>query len=133
MDAQELKFLLTMRDEASATLKQFGSTVGDLSKLVATQTAALQSLAGSMDATKGATEKSTSALKEHAEAHKEAADSAQEHEQEDLKVGRALERLAGQAKEATEALIGLWASNEMARGAVEAAEDAEGMMRAITR
>jgi hypothetical protein len=89
MADNELMFILRMRDEATAILKQHGAAMGE----------------------------AAGQAKGLAAGHKEAASS--------------LDEVARQAKEAGEALVALWASNEMARGAIEAYEATEKSIRQI--
>ena len=89
MADNELQFILRMKDEATAILRQHG--------------AAINEAAGQ--------------ARELSEAHKEA--------------GASLGELIHKAQEATEAFVSMWAANEMARGAIEAFEQAEAGLRQI--
>ena len=93
----------------------------------------MNQLTGALNNHASASQKSASASTARAAAHHAAAEGAREQAEEELSLGRAPERVANQAKEAAEALVGLWASNEMARATVEAAEETENAIRKISR
>ena len=132
-DQGELTFILRMQDQASQTLASFNSSVSGLTSTIREQMAAMNQLTATLKGHEAGTHAAAAAIHEHAAAHEHAGESAKKHAAEELTVGRALERVAAQAKEAAEALIGIWASNEMARSTVEAAEDTERAIMAIGR
>ena len=133
MNAAELQFIVKAQDQASATIGSIGSSFADMGSIVKDQVAAMQALTAALTGSTGKAKEAASATHEHAAAHKEAGESAKQHEEAELGLGRALERVANQAKEAAEAMIGLWASNEMAKATVEAAQDTEHAINSMAR
>jgi len=132
-DQNELNFILKMQDQTSSAMAGFTSSMSELTATIQQQMAAMNQLTSALQGHVSGTHMAASAVHEHAAAHEHAGKSAHEHAEEELAVGRSLERIATQAKEAAEALVGLWASNEMARSTIEAAEETEKAIMAIGR
>jgi TP901 family phage tail tape measure protein len=109
----DLLFRLKMQDDASSTMKGFGSSVRDVAGNVDAQIAALKELTAAISGQTSAVKTAISASKEHAEAvkgegkaHKEAGEGAEEHE-------ASIRSLISASHEAAEAFAAMWTASEI--------------------
>lgn len=142
----ELQFIVKMRDETSAVVQQVKSSIGSASaaivqwnnatkaagQSVVEHVAALKqharAMADSMDAqTKAAaaTKEGTKSAKEHGEAHAKASEGVKKHGEAHVGLVGKMGEMKKAAMETGEALVAMWASNEIIKGAVEAFERSE--------
>jgi hypothetical protein len=131
MNENELQFVLKMQDQASSVMQQFGSSTAQTGEIIKQQIAAMNQLTAALNQHASATNAADSAAKSHASSVQQGGEAARGAAGEHQGLAKSIGGVTEAAKGAAEALIGMWASNEMIKGVVEQFQETDHAIRSV--